>query len=332
MKVFTFTRRRVLGAAVASCMVLSATLASASDWRGWNIHVAQYPVSIAMKSFMDEVSAKTKGEITGKVYNNGVLGSQPDAIQQTRLGVLDFGEFNLGPMGPMIPETNAVSLPFIFKSEEQMYRLMDGAVGDEIGKGMIAKGLVPIGWYSAGARSFYNVKHPIKTPADVKGLKLRVMDNQLFVNMVNALGGNATPMAFGEVFQSLKSGVIDGAENNTPSYQETHHYEVAKYYSLTDHLIIPEALCVSKKAWDKLTPEQQDIVMKAGHASALLERKLWKARDAESMKIIKDAGVQVNEVTDRAAFLDAMKPVYKDFLTANPDLTGLVNEILNAPN
>ncbi|MCR8724613.1 TRAP transporter substrate-binding protein [Frigidibacter sp. ROC022] len=330
MKMFSITGSKVLGVAVAGCVALGATVAGATEWRGWNIHVDDYPVSIAMKAFMDEVAEKTGGELTGKVYNNGVLGDQPDAIEQTRLGIIDFGEFSLGPMGQAIPETNVVSLPFIFKSVPQMYRLMDGAAGEAIGKGMIAKGLVPVGWYDAGARSFYNTKHPINTPADVEGLKMRVMSNDLFVDMVNSMGGNATPMAFAEVFQSIKTGVVDGAENNPPSYESTNHYEVAKYYSLTEHLIIPECLCVSKASWDKLTPEQQAIVKEAGHNSALLQRELWQAREAESMAKVKAGGVIVNEVADKAAFQAAMKPVYDKFLAANPDLTDLVNLIRNA--
>lgn len=330
MKHFAIKRTAVIKAAVASCIALSATIASAADWRGWNIHVEDYPVSIAMKSFMDEVTAKTNGEIKGKIYNNGVLGSQPDAIEQTRLGVINFGEFSLGQMGQAIPETNVVSLPFIFKSIPQMYRLMDGAVGDAIGKGMIAKGLVPVGWYDAGARSFYNAKGPINTPSDVKGMKLRVMSNDLFVSMVNSMGGNATPMAFSEVFQSIKTGVVNGAENNPPSYESTNHFEVAKYYSLTEHLIIPECLCVAKSSWDKLTPQQQAIVMEAGRTSANLQRKLWQEREAASMKKVVAGGVIVNKVANKAPFQAAMKPVYDKFLLANPSLTGLVDMIRNA--
>lgn len=219
----------------------AAATAGATELRGWNIHVEDYPVSIAMDSFMAEVAERTNGEITGKTYHNGVLGSQPDAIEQIRLGVIDFGEFSLGPMGQAIPETNVVSLPFIFKSIPQMYELMDGDVGEAIGEGMKAKGIVPLGWYDAGARSFYNSVRPINTPADVEGLKVRVMSNDLFVKMVESMDGNATPMAFAEVYQSIKTGVVDGAENNPPSYESTNHYEVAKYYSLTEHLIIPSA-------------------------------------------------------------------------------------------
>lgn len=307
-----------------------ATAATAQNLRGWNIHVEDYPVSIAMESFVDEITEKTGGEVTGKVFHNGVLGDQPDAIQQIRLGALDFGEFSLGPMGPVVPETNVVSLPFIFASVPEMYRLMDGEVGDAIGAGMEAKGIKALGWYAAGARSFYNSVRPINTPADVEGLKVRVMSNDLFVDMISAMDGNATPMAFAEVYQSLKTGVVDGAENNPPSYESTNHYEVAKYLSLTEHLIIPECLCMSLKTWDKLSPEHQDIVMAAGRASADYQRELWAEREAASLETVKAGGTEVNTVDDKAPFQQAMAPVYDAFLQANPELTDLVDLIRNA--
>ncbi len=322
--------KTILGAAVGSALVLAGAAASAAELRGWNIHVEDYPVSIAMESFMADVAEQTGGEITGKIYHNGVLGSQPDAIEQIRLGIIDFGEFSLGPMGQSIPETNVVSLPFIFKSIPQMYELMDGEVGEAIGAGMIAKGIVPLGWYDAGARSFYNSVRPINTPADVEGLKVRVMNNDLFVGMVESMSGNATPMAFGEVYQSIKTGVVDGAENNPPSYESTNHFEVAKYYSLTEHLIIPECLCMSLKTWEKLTPEQQAILKEAGHKSAVLQRELWQAREAASMEVVQAGGTTVNKIADKGPFQAAMAPVYAQFLAASPELEGLVNMIANA--
>ncbi|MBB94892.1 MAG: C4-dicarboxylate ABC transporter [Rhodobacteraceae bacterium] len=327
MTIFTRITRTT---AVAAMGLGLASGAQALDLRGWNIHVEDYPVSIAMESFIDEVSEKTGGEVTGQVYHNGVLGSQPDAIEQMRLGVLDFGEFSLGPMGQAVPETNVVSLPFIFASVPEMYRLMDGAVGEAIGEGMRAKGIQPLGWYAAGARSFYNSVRPINTPADVDGLKVRVMSNDLFVKMIEAMDGNATPMAFAEVYQSLKTGVVDGAENNPPSYESTNHFEVAKYYSLTEHLIIPECLCMSLKTWEKLTPEQQDIVMTAGRASAELQRELWADREAASLETVKAGGTEVNTVADKAPFQQAMTPVYEAFLADNPDLSDLVELIRTA--
>ncbi|MEO9864327.1 MAG: TRAP transporter substrate-binding protein [Yoonia sp.] len=323
-------RTTVTSVALAGAVAVAGTGANAAELRGWNIHVEDYPVSIAMESFMAEVAEKTGGEVTGQIYHNGVLGSQPDAIEQIRLGVIDFGEFSLGPMGQSIPETNVVSLPFIFPSIPKMYELMDGEVGEAIGAGMIEKGIVPLGWYDAGARSFYNSVRPINTPADVEGLKVRVMSNDLFVGMVESMSGNATPMAFGEVYQSIKTGVVDGAENNPPSYESTNHFEVAQYYSLTEHLIIPECLCMSLKTWEKMTPEQQEILKAAGQASAELQRELWQAREAASMEIVQAGGTTVNTIADKAPFQEAMAPVYEQFLADNPDLSDLVNLIRNA--
>jgi len=209
-----FTLRSAL---LGSCIAFAASAVSAQELRGWNIHVEDYPVSIAMDSFAAEVAERTGGDLTLKTFHNGVLGSQPDAIEQLRLGVLDFGEFSLGPFGTSVPEANVVSLPFIFPSIPAMYEMMDGAVGEAISVGMRARGVEPLGWYDAGARSFYNSVRPINTPADVEGLKIRVMNNDLFVQMVESMDGNATPMAFAEVYQSIQTGVVDGAENNPPS-------------------------------------------------------------------------------------------------------------------
>ncbi len=319
---------------LAVCSALALTLAAgavtthsaqAKDIRGWNIHVDDYPNSIALQSFVDEVAAKTEGRIKGKVFNGGVLGSQPDAIEQVRLGALDFGQFNLGPMGQVVPETNVVSLPFIFKSIPDMYKLMDGAAGDKIAEGMAKKGIIVVGWYDSGARSFYTSERAINTPDDVKGLKVRVMNNDLFVGMIESMGGNATPMAFGEVFQSLKTGVVDGAENNPPSYESTNHFEVAPFYSLSEHLIIPECLCISKKSWDSWSEADQKVVMEAGRNSANKQRGLWQAREKASMAKVKAGGVKVNTIADKGPFQAAMAPVYDKFLASNPDLKGLVD-------
>lgn len=322
--------RGAFAIAAAATLAIAPLSAEAKDWRGWNIHVVDYPVSHGMEAFMAEVAEKSGGEITGKVFHAGVLGSQPDAIEQLRLGVLDFGVFSLGPMGQAVPATNVVSLPFIFKSVPQMYELMDGAGGEALGEALEEKGIVALGYYDAGARSFYNSIQPINTPADVDGMKIRVMNNDLFVDMVNNLGGNGTPMAFAEVYQSIKNNTVDGAENNPPSYESTSHFEVAQYYSLTQHLIIPECLCMSKKTFDALTPEQQEIVKTAGKNSTELQRKLWGEREAASMEIIKAGGVAVNEIADKSAFQAAMAPVYEGYLAANPDMTDLVNLFRNA--
>ncbi len=322
--------KKTLTAAVAAAGMMLPLAAEAKDWRGWNIHVEDYPVSHGMEAFMADVTEATGGDIKGKVFHSGVLGSQPDAIEQLRLGIIDFGVFSLGPMGQAVPATNVVSLPFIFKSVPQMYELMDGAGGEALGKALEEKGIVALGYYDAGARSFYNSIKPINTPDDVAGMKVRVMNNDLFVGMIEAMGGNATPMAFAEVYQSIKTGVVDGAENNPPSYESTSHFEVAQYYSMSQHLIIPECLCMAKKTFDSLTADQQAAVREAGRKSTELQRELWQKREMASMEIVKSGGVTVNEIADKSAFQAAMAPVYDSFLAANPEMTDLVNLFRNA--
>ena len=318
---------RVSAFAGAALCVAMASQASAKNWRGWNIHAPGYPNTVAMEDFAKAVTKDTNGKITAQVYNNAVLGDQPDAIEQTRNGALDFANFNMGPMGPIVPMTNVLSLPFLFNSVDQMHKVMDGPIGQQFSDALSKKGLVALSWFDSGARSMYNTKHPIKKPSDVKGLKIRVMNNDLYVQMINAMGGNATPMAFGEVYQSLKTGVIDGAENNYPSYEETNHYEVAKYYSTTDHLIIPECLCIAKKSWDALSKDEQDIVRKDAVAAAKEQRKLWAKDSEKAKKTVEKGGAKVNVIKDLTPFQDAMKPVYAKFYKENPEMKSLVQKI-----
>ncbi len=261
------------------------------------------------------------------MFHGGVLGSQPDAIEQVRAGALAIGNFNLGPMGPTIPETNVVSLPFVFKDVDHMHRAMDGEAGEKISDGMAAKGLVALAWYDSGARSFYNSKKPINAPADVQGMKVRVMNNDLYSGMIQEMGGNPSPMAFSEVYQSLKTGVVDGAENNWPSYESTGHFEVAGYYSLSEHLIIPECVCINADVYNALTPEQQTAVKESAVESATLQRELWATRETESREKVMAAGVTFNEIPDKTPFQEAMKPVYDTYLAANPDIAPLVELI-----
>jgi tripartite ATP-independent transporter DctP family solute receptor len=314
-------------AAAAGFIAPMAAPALSAEWRGWNIHPAGYPNSVALDQFVKDVTEKTAGRVTAQIYHGGVLGSQPDAIEQTRNNALNFGNFNLGPMGPIIPVTNIVSLPFIFKNVDHMHRVMDGPIGQKFSDGMAANGLVSLAWYDSGSRSFYNTKRAITKPEDMAGMKVRVMNNDLYVDMVAQFGGNATPMAYSEVYQSLKTGVIDGAENNYPSFDSSNHYEVAKHYSITDHLIIPECVCIAKGSWDALTPEDQEIVRAAARASADTQRKLWADQEKASRTKVEAAGVTVNEVEDKSAFQAAMAPVYAKFLEGNPDLKPLVEEI-----
>jgi tripartite ATP-independent transporter DctP family solute receptor len=320
--------RRLSTIAAGAALLAAGTIAAgAAEWRAWNIHVEGYPNTVAMDRFAELVAEKTNGEITIKNFHGGVLGSQPDAIEQVRAGALEVGNFNLGPMGPTIPETNVVSLPFIFKSPDHMFRVLAGEAGQIIAKGMEAKGLVPLAWYDSGARSFYNSRHAIMKPEDVGGMKVRVMNNDLYSGMISALGGNPSPMAFAEVQQALKTGVVDGAENNWPSFESTGHFEVAGYYSLSEHLIIPECVCVNADVWNGLSDKNKTAVREAAEESAVLQRAEWNKRsDASKNKVIA-AGVKFNMIDDKSPFQKAMQPVYDNYLASNPGIKPLVELI-----
>ena len=315
----------LVGALAAAALL--GTAAAAENWRGWNIHVDGYPNTVAMDKFAELLEEKTDGAITLQMFHGGTLGNQPDAIEQVRLGALEIGNFNLGPIGPIAAEANVVSLPFIFKDVPHMFRVMNGEGGQAIAAGMAAKGLVPLAWYDAGARSFYNGIKPINTPEDVAGMKVRVMNNDLYSGMISELGGNPSPMAFAEVYQSLKTGVVDGAENNWPSYESTGHFEVAGYYSLSQHLIIPECVCINADVYNALSDDMKAAVKEAAMESAALQQELWTAREASSREMVEKAGVITNEIPDKTPFQQAMVPVYEAYLAANPDLRPLVELI-----
>jgi len=324
-------KRIGLSIAILVLIIGFSVSVQAKEWKGWNIHVAGYPNTIALDKFAELVSQKSGGEMKIKMYHAGTLGSQPDAIEQVRMGGLEIANFSLGPMGPIVPEANVVSLPFIFKDPDHAFRVLEGKAGDMINEGMAKKGLVSLAWYDGGSRSFYNSKKPIEKPADVTGMKVRVMNNDLYSGMISALGGNPSPMAFSEVYQSLKTGVVDGAENNWPSYESTGHYEVAPFYSLSQHLIIPETLCINAAVWKKLSAKEQKILKEAAQESALLQRKLWKERAKASETKVMAGGVKFNTIPDKSAFQAAMKPVYAGFLADNPALKPLVKMIQDTP-
>ncbi|MDU8928299.1 TRAP transporter substrate-binding protein [Alisedimentitalea sp. MJ-SS2] len=313
--------KSLLGA-VAALSVMGGA-AAADNWRAWNIHHDGHPNTAAMDRFAELVNTATNGEITVDVFHGGVLGSQPDALEQVRIGAIEVGNFNLGPIGPMVKEANLVSLPFIFKSVPHMFRVLEGEAGTIVANAMGEAGVLPLAWVDAGARSFYAQK-AINTPADVEGLKIRVMNNDLYTAMISAMGGNPSPMAFSEVQQALKTGVVDGAENNFPSFKNVGHYEVTTHYSLSEHLIIPECICVNTAKFNALSPELQAAVRGAAEEAALYQRELWAVQSGQAREDVEAAGIMVNEIADKGPFQSAMASVYDEYLAANPDMKALV--------
>ncbi len=318
-----FKRLSIIAAGVITALTLVNPLHAAENWRAWNIHNDGHPNTAAMDRFSELVEEATGGEVKVEVFHGGVLGSQPDALEQVRLGAIELGNFNLGPIGPMVKEANLVSLPFIFKSVPHMFRVLEGDAGTAIADAMAEAGVKPLAWVDAGARSFYSQKE-INTPEDVEGLKIRVMNNNLYTSMISAMGGNPSPMAFAEVQQALKTGVVDGAENNFPSFKNVGHYEVTSHYSLSEHLIIPECICVNTAKFDGLSPELQDAVRGAAEEAALYQRELWAVQSEQARKDVEAAGIKVNEIADKGPFQEAMVKVYDEYLAANPDMKELV--------
>jgi tripartite ATP-independent transporter DctP family solute receptor len=301
------------------------TTAHATDFRSTDIHPDNYPTVLAVKQMGETLSKLTKGKHSIKVFNNSALGAEKDTIEQTKIGAIAMTRVNIAPMNNICPATVVPTMPFLFRSKQHMRAVLDGPIGEEILKSCEAQGFIGLAYYDSGARSMYTVKKPIKTLADAKGLKVRVQQSDLWVSLLEAMGANATPMPFGEVYTALKTGLVDAAENNYPSYESSRHFEVAKYYSKTEHSMAPEVLLFSKRVFDGLSPDDQKALRQSAKESVPYMRKLWDEREETSLAAVKAAGAEIIDV-DKASFQAAMKPVYDKFL-ADPKLKDLVKRI-----
>jgi tripartite ATP-independent transporter DctP family solute receptor len=314
----------VASAALVSALMLGAASAQ-TVLRSSDTHPDGYPTVDAVKYFGELIQERTDGRYSVEVYHSAQLGQEADTIEQVRSGVIDLNRVSMAPWNSLVPLTMIPSLPYLFTSPEHARKVMASEIGDEIAAGFDAHGVVVIAFYDGGARSFYNSKKPVNALADLAGQKYRVIQSDVFVDMVAALGATATPMPYGEVYSSIETGVIDGAENNFPSYESAKHFEVAKHYSLDEHTIVPEVFVMSKVAWDKLTPEDQAIFKQAGKESMEKQWELWDARVAQSRKIVEDAGSQIT-TPDKQPFIDAMTPVYDKYV-GTPELKAFVERI-----
>ena len=296
--------------ALAACGGSGSRILLSSD-----THPAGYPTVEAVQEMGRLLTERTDGRLGVRVYAGGQLGAERDTLEITTFGGLDMNRVFMSPLNAIEPDTTIPSLPFLFQSKDHMRRVLDGAPGRAILDTLEKHGLVGLCYYDSGERSFYNTRKPIYTPDDMKGMKIRTPNSDLSVATINATGANATPMDLGEVYQSLVQGVIDGAENNWPSFESGRHFEAAPYYSLTRHVMTPEVLLMSKARWDRLSSADRDIVMACARESVPFMRKLWDERVEGARTRLLAAGVKENEVTDRAAFVRLMKPVYDQFVT-----------------
>lgn len=316
---------KLAATALVAATLMVSTASAQTALRSSDTHPDGYPTVEAVKYFGELLSEKTGGRYTVEVFHSAQLGEEKDTIEQTQFGVIDLNRISIGAFGTQVPAATVTQLPYIFRSVDHFHAVLDGPIGDEILAAFDAVDLKALAYYDGGARSFYNSGKAINSPADLDGMKLRVMGSDIFVDMVKALGGNATPMPYGEVYSGIQTGVIDGAENNYPSYDTAGHFEVAKFYSLDEHLMVPEVLVMSKIVWDRLSAEDQAAVQAAAKESVARQRELWVAQELVSKAKVEAAGAVVNEV-DKAPFIDAMAPVYEKYVT-DPALQDLVARI-----
>ena len=309
---------------LTACMAL-ALPAQARDFRSAEAHPADYPTTQAVEYMGQLLEERSGGKLGVKVFPNGALGSERDTIEQLKIGGLDMMRINVAPLNNIVPETIVPALPFIFRSEDQMHEVLDGPIGEEILAAMEEQGMVGLAFYDSGARSMYATQ-PIKTLSDIQHRKIRVQQSDLFVAMIEALGANPTPMPYGEVYTALKTGLVDAAENNFPSYESSRHFEAAPYYTQTEHSMAPEVVVFSKIIWDRLPEENQALIRQAAKDSVPYMRKLWDEREAKSRQIVEAGGAKIAPVEDKQAWADAMKPVYEKF-ASTPELKSLVERI-----
>jgi tripartite ATP-independent transporter DctP family solute receptor len=324
--------------ALATAGALLAAAAFASDpalaqqkivLKATDVHPLGYPTVEAVVQMGKKLEAATNGRMSIQMYPSMQLGGEKEMIEQAQVGALAVARISVGPMGPIVPELNVFNLPFMFRDDAHMEKVIDGPIGDEMLKKLSDSkaNLIGLCWMNAGTRNVYNSKKPINSVEDLKGLKIRMMGNPVFVDTMNSLGGNGVAMGFDQLINAMQTGVVDGAENNYPTYESGQHYRYARYYSKTGHLMIPEILVFSKKIWEGLSKEDQALISKVAKEAQQEERRLWYDREKESLKKMIEAGAQVNDVKDKAAFQAAVKPVWDKYGGQYADLIKRIQDV-----
>ena len=303
--------------AMAATIAGAATAQESLVLKSADVHPIGYPTVAAVESMGKKLSEATDGRLTIEIYPSMQLGGEKESLEQAQVGALAMSRVSVGVMGPIVPELNVFNLPYVFRSVDHMHSVIDGEIGDELLQKITdhpTAGLIGLAWMDAGTRSVYTDK-PIAKIEDLEGLKIRTMGNPMFVDMMNAMGGNGVSMGYDQLINALQTGVVDGAENNTPSYSTGQHYDYAAYYSLTEHLMIPEILVFSKQIWETLSAEDQELIRKLAKEAQLEQRELWMAKEAESLEDMKAHNVTITVVTpeEKARFQEAMAPVWEQY-------------------
>ncbi len=313
-------KRKLLIAALPLAFCLSSTVYADMTLKIAEIHPAGYPTVVAQENMGKNIEKATDGELKFRMFSGGVLGSEKEVVEQVQLGAVQMTRVSLGTLGPVVPDVNVFNMPFVFRDHDHMRKVIDGEIGQEILDKITNSefNMVGLAWMDGGVRNLYT-KKPVRSLEDLKGMKIRVIGNPMFIETFNALGANGIAMDTGEIFSALQTGVVDGAENNPPTMLEHNHFRSAKYYTLTGHLILPEPIVISKATWNKLTPEQQDTVKKYAKEAQFEERRLWDEKSAASEAKLKEEGVEFIEV-DKKPFFDATAPIREKYGAPYADL------------
>ncbi len=319
---------------IAACAALAAwgavplTAHAQTVLRAADVHPAGYPNVVAIENLGKKLDAATNGRYKVQMFPGGVLGSEKEMVEQTQVGAIQIARISLGVVGPVVPDVNVFNMPFVFRDEAHMRKVIDGPIGDELLLRITNSParLVALGWMDAGSRSLYT-KKAVRQMSDLKGQKIRMMGNPLFVDTMNAMGGNGISMGHNEVFGALQTGVIDGAENNPPTLFTSNQYTAGiKYYTLTNHLIIPEIFVMSKITWDKMAPADQALVKKFAREAQLEQRAMWDKSVAEYTGKLKAAGIEFIPI-DNKPFYDATAPVRVKYGAAYAELIKRIDDV-----
>ncbi|MBB5014755.1 TRAP transporter substrate-binding protein [Rehaibacterium terrae] len=278
-----------------------------------DVHVRDYPTVAAVRWIGEQLTRETGGRLGLRVYHGGQLGRESDAIDMARFGAIDIVRVYSGALNNAFPLTQALCLPYVFDSVAHMRRVIDGEVGTAVLRGFEARGLVGLAIYDSGARCFYNTRRPLHTPADLHGLKFRAPPSDIFIRMLRLFGANPTPLSFGEVFSALETRLIDGAENNMRSFHSSRQFEVARYWSQTEHSYAPDVLLISRRSFEALAPDERALLLDTARRSVAVMRRLWDESEAAARQAVIDAGVHINTV-DMVAFAQAAQPLLDDHL------------------
>lgn len=289
-----------------------------------------HPVHKAMLYLAERAAQKSNGKIQITVYPSQQLGTERECLELLQIGSLGMTKVSSSVLEGFVPDFKVFSLPFIFANEKQKFDFFESSAGKDLLKSTQKFWLRGLCYYDAGSRSFYTKDKPILTPDDLKGLKIRTQESPTSVKLVRALGGSATPIAWGELYTALQQGVVDGAENNPPSFYLSRHYEVCKYYSLNEHTSVPDVLLISTVIWDDLTPQEQQWIQEAADESYQYQKKLWKEATEEALKEVQKAGVKIY-YPDKSLFEEKVKPLIEEYRN-EPSVYNLIKQIKMVDN